>query len=302
MPMTSEATPTVLNVRSPATGGGRSLVLDDVHVSYTVQEQATGGLRQALLDRGRSRPSSHRVHAVRGVTMAVREGESVGLMGRNGSGKSSLLRAVAGLIAPERGSVYARSAPVLLGVSMVLKPQLSGRRNVMLGATALGLTRREVRRRFDEIVDFADLADVIDLPMASYSSGMRARLQFSIASSVRPDILLIDEALAVGDMEFQERSQARIAEILGAAGTVFLVSHNTRSLVQSCTRGIWLDQGEVVLDGPVQPVVAAYSKAMKEARIARLAAEVQPRPGGPSDADPSTEEQPGARSSQDQEM
>ena len=294
--MSSETVGVTVQESAPAVGE-RSLVIDDVHVYYTVQEQAAAGLRETLLNR-HHRPVTQRVHAVRGVTLEVREGESIGLMGRNGSGKSTLLRAVAGLIAPDQGRVYARSAPVLLGVSMVLKPQLSGRRNIMLGATALGLTRRAVRQRFDEIVEFAGLGEVIDLPLASYSSGMRARLQFAIASSVTHDILLIDEALAVGDMEFQGRSQERIAEILAAAGTVFLVSHNTRSLVQSCTRGIWLDEGQVVLDGPIQPVVAAYSKAMREARAAAA-------PGGPAAQRPvrrvAPRAEPGGRRSQEQE-
>jgi teichoic acid transport system ATP-binding protein len=147
---------------------------------------------------------------------------------------------------------------VLLGVGAALNPELSGRRNVYLGGTALGLRRREVDELLDSIVGFAGLREFIDMPIRAYSSGMQARLQFAIATSVRPDILLIDEALAVGDEGFQHRSRERVEELVASAGTVFLVSHSLQSVVEMCQRAVWLDAGQVRMDGPVEEVVKAY--------------------------------------------
>jgi teichoic acid transport system ATP-binding protein len=207
--------------------------------------------------RGRAKTE---IKAVKNVSFSVNRGESVGLVGANGAGKSTLLRGVAGLLPVTKGRVYARSRPTLLGVAAALQPMLSGRRNIYIGGLALGLSRREIDAQVKEIIEFSGLQDFIDLPMRAYSSGMRARLQFSIATAVAPEILLIDEALAVGDRQFRRRSAKRIAEIRANAGTIFLVSHNLNEIRQSCTRGIWLDHGELLMDGPVNDVVDAYEQ------------------------------------------
>jgi teichoic acid transport system ATP-binding protein len=192
--------------------------------------------------------------------LSLHRGEVLVVLGPNGAGKSTLLRGVAGLLPVTKGRVYARSRPTLLGVAAALQPMLSGRRNIYIGGLALGLSRREIDAQVKEIIEFSGLQDFIDLPMRAYSSGMRARLQFSIATAVAPEILLIDEALAVGDRQFRRRSAKRIAEIRANAGTIFLVSHNLNEIRQSCTRGIWLDHGELLMDGPVNDVVDAYEQ------------------------------------------
>ncbi|GAA2157524.1 teichoic acid transport system ATP-binding protein [Humibacillus xanthopallidus] len=205
-----------------------------------------------------------KVHAVKGVSFVVRHGEAVGIIGRNGSGKSTLLRAIAGLIPPSGGRAWAAGRPALLGVNAVLLTGLTGSRNVMIGGLALGLSPREVRERYDDIVEFSGIGDFVDLPMSAYSSGMGARLRFAISTAAAPDILMIDEALATGDAEFQTRSRERIAEIREQAGTVFLVSHSNAAIRESCDRVLWMDQGRLIMDGPTEDVVAAYEASHRK--------------------------------------
>lgn len=236
--------------------GDVTVVLDDVHVVYRVYEDC----RRRFFDvaRGQGKRRHRRIHAVKGVSLVVEAGETVGIVGPNGSGKSTLLAALAGLLPVESGQVYARSQPTLLGVGSALQPALSGRRNVLLGCLALGMPAAEVEQRFDEIVEFAGVGDFIDLPLATYSSGMKARLLFSIATTVVPDVLVIDEALAVGDEQFRDKSRARINEFRSGAGTVFIVTHNLGHVLDTCTRVVWLNEGQLVDDGPPDDVVRKY--------------------------------------------
>ncbi len=246
-----------------------SVIAADLDIVYTVFGAKKRGaitepdlpLVRRLL---RQRPvlgGVRKVHAVKGVSFVVNHGEAVGIIGRNGSGKSTLLRAVAGLIPPTGGRVWAAGRPALLGVNAVLLSGLTGSRNVMIGGLALGLTPGEVRERFDDIVRFSGIGEFIDLPMSAYSSGMGARLRFAISTAAAPDILMIDEALATGDAEFQARSRDRIAEIREQASTVLLVSHSTATIRASCDRVLWMDRGRLVMDGPTEDVVGAYERS-----------------------------------------
>lgn len=234
-----------------------TVVVDDVHITYKVYEDRK---RPKARDRfaGRSSRSYREIHAVRGVSFEARSGESIGIIGRNGSGKSTLLQGMAGLLPVDKGRILAHSQPSLLGVGAVLQPGLSGRRNIMLGTLALGMSKAEAEAQVDEITEFAGLEEYIDLPMRTYSSGMKARLQFSIATSVRPEILMIDEALAVGDEIFKRRSDERIRELQDAAGTIFIVSHGLEGIIDSCTRVIWLEAGQVVADGDPSEIIGEY--------------------------------------------
>lgn len=248
-----------------------AVVARDVHVVYRVYEDRRPRIREIIANR--FQPRQHRaIHALRGVSFVVRAGESVGVVGPNGSGKSTLLTALSGLLPVTDGELYASSQPRLLGVGSVLNPQLSGRRNVVLGGLALGMTRREVDERFDSIIDFSGLQDFVDVPLKAYSSGMKARLHFAIATAVTPEILLVDEALAVGDDDFRERSLNRIEEIRADAGTIFFVSHNRREVERTCSRAIWLDQGQIVADGDVTTVLGEYAKRSRRQRGRRIGA------------------------------
>lgn len=254
--------PLVTRAEAPnSEGDGPSVVIDDVHLTYRVYEDVKPTFRKVLARR--FKPREYRaVEAVRGVSLKAYPGEAIAIVGRNGSGKSTLLRTLAGLLPPTRGAVYARSTPVLLGVGAALQPELSGRRNIYLGGTALGIPRKELDLRADAIIDWAELRDFIDMPMRAYSSGMKARLQFAIATSVSPDVLLIDESLAVGDAAFKRKSEERIRHLLDAAGVVFVVSHSTGVLRRVCTRAIWMEEGTVIMEGGVEDVLAAYENVM----------------------------------------
>lgn len=236
-----------------------ALIVRDVHVDYKVFVQASMSIKHRIANR-RLRREARTIHAVRGVSVGVDEGESVGLIGSNGSGKSTLLTAMCGLVPVTSGQILVRSRPTLLGVGAALRPALSGRVNMMIGGLALGMTKREIEDRLDEMIEFSGLRQSIDLPMQTYSSGMRARLAFTIATTRSPDILLIDEALAVGDAAFKAKSSRRISEIRQNAGAVILVSHSMAEITDSCDRVYWLENGEIRAEGSPPTVVAEYQR------------------------------------------
>ncbi|MEN9753485.1 MAG: hypothetical protein RL670_1176 [Actinomycetota bacterium] len=234
------------------------VVVDDVRVTFRVF--ASGKRVTANTARVKHKGRLREVEAIKGVSIAVYEGESVGVIGTNGSGKSTLMNAIAGLLAIDSGNVYARSRPSFLGVGAAMIHELTGEKNVILGGLAMGMSRNEIKEKFDSIVDFAGLRDFIDLPMKTYSSGMVQRLKFAIAAAREHDILIIDEALAVGDQDFRVRAEARMRELARNAGSVFLVSHSMKSIIDTCDRAIWLDGGVLKMDGPALEVCRAYSE------------------------------------------
>jgi teichoic acid transport system ATP-binding protein len=237
--------------------GAPVVVVDDLHVKYRVFASGRAAkAKSGLL--ARTQRGIRYVHALKGVSFVAYKNESIGVVGANGSGKSTLMRAIVGLTPPHSGAVYASSRPNLLGVGAALMPNLSGDNNIILGGLALGFERAEVNRMRDDIVEFAELQDFMDFPMRTYSSGMQARLKFAIAASKQHEILIIDEALSVGDKRFQKRSEARIREMRDAAGTIFLVSHSHQSIRDTCDRTIWLHQGNLMMDGPTDQVMDAY--------------------------------------------
>ena len=266
---------------APADGlGPPSLIVDNLHVTYRVwgasRRPAEAGIeKSSVFRRVLNRGSGHvgavtEIRAVRGISFVARHGEAIGIVGRNGSGKSTLLRAIAGLLPLSGGAVWVSGEASLLGVNAALIKTLSGERNIMIGGLALGLTPAEVRERFDEIVDFAGIGEFINLPMQAYSSGMGARLRFAISSAARPDILMIDEALSTGDAEFRARSQDRINEIRQHAGTVFLVSHSLKAIQATCSRALWIEDGQLMLDQSVEKVSEAYQQFIRDLRAGRM--------------------------------
>ena len=245
---------------APVGSQGPAVVLEDVHVRYRVLEERQFGMVDLLRRGFRSRRFTE-VHAVRGVSLTIGTGESVGLLGPNGSGKSTLLRCIAGVQPLAEGRVLVSGQARLLAVSAALDGRLSGRRNIMLGGLAMGLSKAEISRRVDEVIEFAELETAIDRPMRTYSSGMKARLAFASTTMSEPPILLIDEALAVGDKRFRRKSLARINDIRERASTVVMVTHNLNEIRSSCSRAVWLQDGVLVMDGPTDEVVDAYEES-----------------------------------------
>jgi teichoic acid transport system ATP-binding protein len=240
---------TAVDIADPA------VIVDHVDVTYHLYADEQRRLKSLV---GGTRRVHRSIRALKDVSFAAERGQAIGVIGHNGSGKSTMLRAIAGLVPVSAGRVYTLATPVLLGVSAALRPELSGRRNILVGATAIGLSRQQIDERIDGIVEFSGLGNFIDMPLHAYSSGMRARLQFSIATAVTPEILIIDEALATGDADFKERSDARIREVIAAAGTVFLATHVMSSVTDVCNRVLWLDHGELIADGDPEPITVAY--------------------------------------------
>jgi teichoic acid transport system ATP-binding protein len=242
------------------------VVVDDLHVVYRVYggggDRGTAATALMRMIRKQRRPSIREVHAIRGISFVAYRGDVVGVIGRNGSGKSTLLRAVAGLLPAEQGAVYSKGHAALLGVNAALLDDLTGDRNVVLGCLAMGMSPQEVKEKHDKIVEFSGVGDFINLPMRAYSTGMGSRLRFAIASSKSHDVLLIDEALATGDAEFQRKSHERIDELRQEAGTVFLVAHNLSEIHETCNRVIWLEKGQIVRAGSDVPgILDAYLAA-----------------------------------------
>ncbi|WP_435811145.1 ABC transporter ATP-binding protein [Streptomyces tendae] len=276
-----------------------TVVADGVDIVYRVNGTGAGrGSATAALNRILRRKKTEkaagvrRVHAVKNVSFVAYRGEAIGLIGTNGSGKSTLLKAVAGLLPVERGRIYTDGQPSLLGVNAALMNDLTGERNVYLGGLAMGMSRAQVKERYQEIVDFSginDKGDFITLPMRTYSSGMAARLRFSIAAAKDHDVLLVDEALATGDRSFQKRSEERIRELREHAGTVFLVSHSNKSIRDTCDRVLWLERGELRMDGPTEEVLKEYEKftggpAAKPKAAPKAAPKPAPKPAPKAEA------------------
>lgn len=253
------------------------IVVDDAHVTYKVFAggKPVGGQNRLLGQRGG--PITNEVHAVRGVSFTAAEGETIGVVGHNGSGKSTLFRAMAGLIPTSQGSIRAADRPVLLGVNAALMPELSGENNIKLGLLAMGFTAEEAAAQVNEIADFAELNEFISHPMRTYSSGMGARLRFAIASARPHSILLLDEALAVGDRRFRTKSEARIRNLRDAAGLVMIVSHSPSSLKETCERGLWIHKGELRADGTIKDVIAEYGQWAKNPKSVGVGASTADR-------------------------
>ncbi len=210
------------------------------------------------------RRSGEEFWALRDVTFEVRSGETVALMGGNGAGKSTTLGIVARTIRPTSGEVEVNGrVGALLELGAGFHPDLTGRENIYLNASLLGLSREEVEHQFRKIVAFSELFDFIDVPLRNYSSGMQVRLGFSVAIHIRPEILLMDEVFAVGDAHFQRKCIERVMDFKRQGKTLLFVSHSPESVKRLCERVIWLDHGRVRADGPTDEILPAYAEAMR---------------------------------------
>ncbi len=262
--------------------------LESVSKWFTLDSQRPYSLQEAMIAalKGARRQRPEGFWVLRDVSFDVRAGESLAVIGANGAGKSTLLKLIAGILVPTSGqiTVHGRVA-ALLELGAGFHPDLTGRENIALNGSILGLSRHFIRRQMDEIIAFADLEHFIDVPVRNYSSGMLMRLGFAVATAFQPEILLIDEVLAVGDQVFQDRCLRRIREIQGNGATVVLVSHDLESVRRLCRRAIWLDEGRVQADGPTDAVIARYLEEAWTLEQGKAMAE-PPQPIGVSQGTP----------------
>ncbi|MBC7106771.1 MAG: ABC transporter ATP-binding protein [Firmicutes bacterium] len=231
----------------------------DVWKKFRIYHDRAYSLKERLIFPHRNRHEDF--WALKGVSLRVPRGATVGLIGRNGSGKSTLLKIVSRILYPTRGRVRVRGrVSTLLELGAGFHPDFTGRENIYLNASILGLTRREINGRLEKIIEFAELGEFIDNPVRNYSSGMYMRLGFAVAVHVDPDILLIDEVLAVGDLPFQEKCLKKIREFKERGTTIVFVTHVPRQVAELCDHAVWLDRGEVRLQGPAAEVARAYAE------------------------------------------
>ncbi|WP_225215636.1 ABC transporter ATP-binding protein [Cellulomonas avistercoris] len=234
--------------------------VEDVSKRFRIYHERNQSVKSAVMRRGRAR--FEEFWALRDVDLEIPYGKTYGLVGHNGSGKSTLLKCLARILVPDKGRVVANGRiSALLELGAGFHPELSGRDNVYLNGSILGLSRRDIDARFDDIVEFAGLEQFIDTPVKNYSSGMYVRLGFSVAINVEPDILLVDEVLAVGDEAFQRRSAAKFDQFRDEGRTIVVVSHALGSVRNMCDEVAWLDHGRVLEVGPADAVVGKYADA-----------------------------------------
>ena len=265
---------------SPVSDAERfAIEVRDLGVRYSLRFTKKTTLRESFTNMFRRDEGPSHFWALRNVTFKVERGESLAVIGPNGAGKSTLLQVLAGIITPTEGEIDIRGqVSSLLTLGAGFDQDLSGRENILLAGAFLGMSTREIYSRLEAIIEFTDIGAFIDAPIKTYSSGMRARLGFSIATSVDPDLLLLDEVLATGDQVFRAKSQARVMELVRAAKGIVLVTHDMNWVTEFCNRAMLLEQGRIVAEGDPNEIVELHkenserTRAEKAAETARLAA------------------------------
>ncbi len=250
-----------MSVSSPSVSERVAVSVDDLSVTYRTSYDRVPTLRKTLVRVQQREHLVREVQALRGVSLDVPSGTVLGVVGANGAGKSTLLRTIAGILPPNSGRVEVDGrVSTLLALGVGFNRKLTGRENVILGGLAAGLSREALERRYEQIVAFAELEDFMDMPMRTYSSGMYGRLAFSVAVNMEPDILLIDEALSVGDARFRKKSFNKMRELCDQARTIVLVSHALGSIKELCDSAVWMHKGEMRMHDEPDAVVDAYTK------------------------------------------
>jgi ABC-2 type transport system ATP-binding protein/lipopolysaccharide transport system ATP-binding protein len=235
------------------------ITLDGVSVTYRVPRERIRSLKEYAIRLLKNQVLEEEFTALKNIRLEVKQGEVIGIIGRNGSGKTTLMRVIARVLKPRAGHVIIRGRVIpMLELGAGFHPELTGRENVYLNAAILGHTKQEMKDYLEGIIDFSELHDFIDQPLRTYSSGMVARLGFAVSTAFRPDILLLDEVLGVGDERFQRKCQERINSFRQQGSTFLIVSHGSEFVKQSCDRAIWLDRGKLRMAGDAAPVIDKY--------------------------------------------
>ena len=236
--------------------------VENVTMKFRMSDEPLNSLKEVFTTAVKGKLRFNEFLALDHVCFALEKGKTLGLIGKNGAGKSTTLKLISGILKPTEGTIrtYGNIVPMLeLGAGFDL--ELTGKENIYLNGAILGYSKEYLESKYDEIVDFAEIREFIDMPIRNYSSGMMARLAFSIASVVQPEILIVDEILAVGDVAFQEKSFNRMKELMSGGATVLFVSHDLEKIEEMCDKVIWLDHGKVVMFGDTDEVCSAYRKA-----------------------------------------
>ncbi len=237
--------------------------VDRVSLKFRMYAERNDSIKSALI-RG-TRGKYKDFWALRDVSLEVPAGSTLGLIGRNGSGKSSLLKCISRILSPDAGAITVTGrVATLLEVGSGFHPELSGRENVYLNGSILGMSRKEIAAKFEDIVDFSGVRDFIDQPVKNYSSGMYVRLGFSVAINVDPDVLIVDEVLAVGDAAFREKCRQKFVEFKKQGKTIVLVSHSMNNITEMCDSAVWLHDGRIRKMGDTRDVVDAYEAAVRD--------------------------------------
>lgn len=235
--------------------------LKNVSLLFRLNKEKIDSLKEYFLSFLKKRLDVKEFFAVNDVSFEVKKGESVGIIGMNGSGKSTLLKIIAGILKPSQGTVEVRgqiSPMIELGAGF--DHELTARENIYLNGILIGFTKKEIDEYFDSIVEFSEIRDFLDIPLKNFSSGMLSRLGFAISTVRKPDILIIDEVLAVGDLKFQEKSSRKIKELLEGDTTLLLVSHSLNDIEKFCDKVIWLEKGKIKMTGKTKEICEKYKK------------------------------------------
>lgn len=239
--------------------------VNNVTMRFNLAKEKTDTIKEYCLKLMRGQLHFDEFFALKNVSFSIQPGEAVALIGKNGSGKSTMLKVIAGVMYPSKGQVTVRgSIAPLIELGAGFDMDLTARENIYLNGAVMGMDRAFMNQHFDEIVEFSELQEFVDVPVKNYSSGMISRLGFAIATVVRADILVVDEILAVGDFKFQEKCKAKMRELLEGGTTLLFVSHNGDQVKELCSRAIWLNHGVVMEDGPADAVYDKYAAMMEQ--------------------------------------
>ena len=235
--------------------------VEHLSIKYNKSTERVDNIKEYVIRKIKGQMRFEEFWALSDVSFSVEKGETVGIIGLNGSGKSTLLKVIAGVLRPAKGQVrVSGSVAPLIELGAGFDPDLSARENIFLNGAVLGYSRKQMQNLFEEIVDFSELRDFLDVPVKNFSSGMQARLGFAIATAIIPDVLIVDEVLGVGDHKFQKKCHKRMQEIISSGATVLFVSHSIEQVSDICNRAIWIDGGKIVMDGEVNEVCDCYMR------------------------------------------